>query len=185
MFDLTPTAGPMIALLEGVRDDRLDDPTPCSDWRLADLVAHVHQFATVFACNARKAEIPRRDGLPDDWRTAVPRQLDDLARAWQEPSAWEGRVSAGGVEMSAEDNAVVAAEELTVHGWDLARATGQDFDPEPAALDHLERFLQVFAGPIASGQGPYGPAVPVPADASRWERLLGAAGRDPGWRPTR
>ena len=40
-----------------------------------------------------------------------------------------GRVSAGGVEMTGEENAVVAIEELVVHGWDVARASGQDFRP--------------------------------------------------------
>jgi uncharacterized protein (TIGR03086 family) len=184
VFDLTPTADPVIAIVEGVRDDQLDAPTPCTDWTLRDLLAHVQQFATVFTCNARKTEVTWVDGLPEDWRTALPQQLAELARAWQEPSAWQGRVSAGGVEMSAEDNAVVAAEELVVHGWDLARATGQHLEPGSASLAHLERFLEVFAGPLASGKGPYGPAVPVPADAPRWDRLLGLAGRDPGWRPT-
>ena len=185
MFDLMPLTRPMTALVADVRDDQLGDPTPCEDWRVADLLAHLFQFATVFACNARGEPFPGTDGLPDDWRTVVPRALEELGRAWQQESAWQGRVSAGGVEMSAEDNAVVAAEELVVHAWDLARATGQDFDPDPESLGHLERFLEVFAEPIAAGTGPYGPAVSVPADASRWERLLGAAGRDPGWRPSR
>ena len=83
--------------------------------------------------------------------------------------------------MDAEDNAVVALEELVVHGWDLARATGQDFAADGAWLDQLDRFLELFPGPIGSGQGPYGPEVPAPDDASRLERSLARTGRDPRW----
>jgi uncharacterized protein (TIGR03086 family) len=185
VFDLTPAADVTRGIVAAVRDDQLDGPTPCTDWRVADLLAHVHEFATVFTCNARKAPLPRLGGLPDDWRAVVPRRLDELALAWQDESAWRGRVSAGGVEMSAEENAVVAVEELVVHGWDLARATGQELPVEPQTLGEVERFLAVFADQLAGGQGPYGPAVPAPPHASRLDRYLCAAGRDPGWSPTR
>ena len=85
--------------------------------------------------------------------------------------------------MSGEENAVVAIEELVVHGWDVARASGQEFEPAPETLGHVERFLDVFAGPIASGRGPYGPAVTAGAGASRLDRYVAAAGRDPAWTP--
>jgi len=84
---------------------------------VADLLAHVHQFATVFTHNGRrKSQARPPEDLVDDWRVAIPDQLDELARAWRVDSAWRGRVSAGGVEMDAQDNAVVGIEELTMHG---------------------------------------------------------------------
>lgn len=132
MFDLGPAAAEMGRLVSRVRDDQLNDPTPCSEWRVADLLAHVQQFATVFTCNARKEQAQPPRGLVDNWHQAIPDQLADLAGAWRQESAWRGRVSAGGAEMNAADNAVVGIEELTVHGWDLARAIGQDFDADDA-----------------------------------------------------
>lgn len=103
MFDLGPAAQEMSRLVSGVRDDQLDCPTPGRDWTVADLLAHVHQFATVFTHNARKKQARPPEELVDDWRVAIPDQLDDLACAWREESAWPGRVSAGGVEMEAPD----------------------------------------------------------------------------------
>jgi uncharacterized protein (TIGR03086 family) len=184
MFDLGPAATRMARLVQGVRADQLTAPTPCPEWRTADLLAHVHEFTAVFTANARKEPIPPLDGLPDDWRTVLPDRLDELARAWRHESAWQGRVSAGGVDLTGEQNALVAAEELVVHGWDLARATGQEAPWTEQDLSAVERFLEEFAAPIASGQGPYGPAVPVLTDAPRADRVLGRTGRDPGWTPT-
>jgi uncharacterized protein (TIGR03086 family) len=179
MFDLGPAAVEMRRLVLGVRDDQLDYPTPCSDWNVADLLAHIHQFAAAFAQNARKEQARPPEQLVNDWRDAIPDQLDDLARAWRLESAWQGRVSAGGVEMDAADNAVVGIEELTVHGWDLARASGQDLRVDDARLDQVDRFFELF------GATPFGPAVPAPKGATRLEQSVARTGRDPSWEAAR
>ena len=183
MFDLGPATQEMSRLVRGVRDDQLDGPTPCPDWTVADLLAHVHQFATVFTQNAHKEAGPVPDHLVDNWREVVPDQLDELARAWREESAWQGRVAAGGVEMEAAHNAVVGIEELTVHGWDLARSTGQDQHVDDACLDQVDTFFELFAEQIATRNGPFGPEVTAPEGASRVERTLARAGREPAWQP--
>lgn len=175
MFDIGSAAAEMRRLVSNVRDDQLDAPTPCPDWNVADLLAHIHQFASIFAHNARKDDARLPENLVPDWREAIPYQLDDLARAWRQESAWHGRVSAGGVEMDAADNAVVAIEELTVHGWDVARATGQDLRFDDAHLDQVDRFFELF------GQGPFGPAKRAPADATRLEQTIARTGRVPSW----
>ena len=176
MFDLDPAAAEMARLVSGVADDHLDRPTPCSDWTVGDLLAHIHQFAAVFAANARKEEIRPPDALEEGWRTAIPDQLTDLVVAWRTEAAWHGRVSAGGVDMNAADNAVVAIEELTVHGWDLAAATGQPFHPAEPSLDQIDRFFDLFGG------APFAPPLPAPAGAARFEQILARTGRDPAWR---
>ena len=179
MFDLGPAAEEMNRLVSGVRDDQLNDPTPCPDWSVADLLAHIHQFTTVFACNGRKQTRRPPAGLVDEWREAIPDQLDQLTDAWREESAWDGRVSAGGVEMAAADNALVAVEELTVHGWDLGRATGQDLRVDDVRLDLVVRFFEVFGGQ------PFGPPAPVPSGATRLDQTIARTGRDPSWQAAR
>jgi uncharacterized protein (TIGR03086 family) len=80
---------------------------------------------------------------------------------------------------------VIATDEVLVHGWDLAVATGQSYRPDPAVVQRCLDFVSELA---ARGQavrdGMFGPAVPVPDDAPVLDRLLGATGRDPGWRPS-
>jgi uncharacterized protein (TIGR03086 family) len=188
MHDLGPAARELARLVVSIRDDQLDERTPCAEYTLADLLDHVLGFTTAFIANAHKQPRPPEasrevDGrlLPPDWQAELSKRLDELAAAWRDESAWQGKVSAGGIDMSAEDNALVATEELVMHGWDVARATGQDFSVDDASLSAVDRFMELFGERIASGQGPYGPAVAVPDDASHLDRLLGATGRDPGW----
>ena len=180
MFDLGPAAEQLSRLVAGVRDDQLARPTPCTEWTVADLLAHIHQFTTVFTDNARKEPTRPPSSLVDGWREAIPGRLEELTAAWREEPAWHGRVSAGGVEMDAGDNAVVAIEELTVHGWDLAQATGQPHRVDMTALDQVDRFFELFVGP--DGGGPFGPEVAAPAGADRLDRTIARTGRDPRWR---
>ena len=63
MSDLGPAAQEMSRLVSGVRDDQPDHPTPSPDGTVADLLAHVHEFATVFTHNPRK-EQARATGGP-------------------------------------------------------------------------------------------------------------------------
>lgn len=175
MFDLEPGTTEMTRLVSAVQDDQLGLPTPCTEWTVHDLLVHIHQFTSVFTTNAAKLPPNPPTALADGWRVEIPRALHDLAGAWRDEPAWQGTVAAGGVEMDAADNAVVAMEELTVHGWDLARATGQDVTIDDALLDAVDSFFELFGG------APFGPAVEVPAGVTRLERAIARTGRDPDW----
>lgn len=188
--DLTRAAAAMADLLAGVRDDQLGGPTPCPALTVGDLVAHVHGLTQAFTAAAAKdlgplTSTPPSEGvalLPDDWRETAPGHLDGLATAWRDPVAWTGMTAAGGVDLPGEVAGLVAADEIVVHGWDLAQATGQDFDPGEEALAAAHAFL------VESRKGPvpaelFGPEVPVPSDAPLFDRVVGLAGRDPGWTP--
>ena len=79
---------------------------------------------------------------------------------------------------------VVALNEVLVHGWDLAAATGQPYEVDQAAAEACLRFaVDLAAGAPEMRNGMYGPVVPVPADAPVLDRLLGQTGRNPAWRP--
>jgi uncharacterized protein (TIGR03086 family) len=193
MIDLESAAREVMRLLDGVTDDRLDDPTPCAGTPVAALLDHLMGLSLAFTWAARKT-IPPEGGqgprsnaehLDPQWRTLLPRRLDDLVQAWRDPSAWEGMTEAGGVKMPAEQMGVVALDELVLHGWDLARATGQAFTCSPADTAAVLAFTSASAQPehAAGREGLFGPVVEVPDDAPAFDRALGFAGRDPAWTP--
>ncbi|GAB2598328.1 TIGR03086 family metal-binding protein [Streptomyces capparidis] len=177
--DLAPAARRVAALLDGVGDDRLADPTPCSEYTVRDLIDHLLGLAVAFRDGAGKRATER---VPEagDWRTALPERLAELAAAWREPGAWEGVTEVGGVTAPAPMIGRFALNELVVHGWDLARATGQPYAPDPGELDELLPLLTETAG-TSSGEGPFGPPVEVPADAPPLDRVVAFTGRDPAW----
>ncbi|MDA5283336.1 TIGR03086 family metal-binding protein [Streptomyces sp. Isolate_45] len=190
-LDLGPQARIVARLAAGVPDARLADPTPCPAYAVGDLLGHLAGLCVAFRDAARKDLGPTTDTdpesgaptLPADWREELPRVLDELAEAWQDPAARTGMTRAGGVDLPGDIAAAVAADELVVHGWDLARATGQEYAPDRAALRASHAFLLAAAEEGDRGGGIFGPVVPVPDDAPLLDRAVGLSGRDPGWTP--
>jgi len=63
-----------------------------------------------------------------------------------------------------------------IHSWDLARATGQDEDLDPVAVQQAMEFL----GPIDEAirrPGGFGPKIEPPPEADPQTKLLNFAGR--------
>jgi uncharacterized protein (TIGR03086 family) len=77
----------------------------------------------------------------------------------------------------------VVADELVLHGWDLARATGQGYEPDEAALRAAYGLLEGAAEQAGEGRGMFGPVVAVERDAPLLDRAVGLSGRTPDWRP--
>jgi uncharacterized protein (TIGR03086 family) len=187
--DLAPTAAEVTRVIAGVRDDQLTDPTPCAATSVAGMLDHFVGLTVAFRLGAEKSPQsggPRADAddLPADWRERLPQQLDALVAAWQQPSAWEGVTEVAGATLPGSAMGVIALNEVLVHGWDLAVATGQRYEVDPAAAQRcLDVAIELAAGTPAARNGMYGPVVPVPSDASVMDRLLGQTGRDPTWAP--
>lgn len=191
-YDLTPATGEMIRLVRGVRDDQLGGPTPCEHMRVGDLLDHIDGLAQAFTAAARKAPLdtggppppPDAARLGDDWRTRVPTRLAELASAWRDTSAWSGTTEAGGVALPGEVAGVVALDEVVVHGWDLAVATGQHFDCEPTLLTAALEFVRSAVAEHPGGSpGLFAAPVPVADEAPPLARLIALTGRDPSWSP--
>jgi uncharacterized protein (TIGR03086 family) len=190
--DLGTAAEQTAAVVRGVGDDQLSSPTPCPAYNVADLLDHIGGLSVAFAAAANKAldddvtgTPPQPDGshLGDDWRTRIPRDVFAVAEAWRDPEAWTGMTQAGGVDLPGEVAGVVALNELVVHGWDLARATGQRYECDQATLEACHGFVSSFSGPGSEDarSGLFGPVVDVPADALLLDQVIGLSGRDPEW----
>ena len=175
-------------MVTSVRDDQLQDPTPCPAYCVADLLDHIGGLAVAFTEAARKSASvgghqPSGDGarLESGWRDRIAGALTELAEAWRTPGAFDGMTQAGPVELPAAVAFQVALNEVVVHGWDLARATGQPYAPDAEAVATCLAFAASFEVPEDAGQGPFGPPVPVRDDAPALDRLAAATGRRPDW----
>lgn len=164
----------------GVRD--WDVPAPVDGWTARDVVDHLVTWLPGFlrGGGVELADVPP---VADDPVAAWWAHADAVQALLESPRAGaEFTHPHAGTRILGEVVDSFYTADVFLHTWDLARATGQDDTLDP------QRCAALLAGmtPIedmmrASGQ--YGPAVPVPADASVQDRLLGFIGRDPSWRP--
>src|SRR5215218_5617157 len=195
-LDLHAATEEAARVASGVRDEQLGGTTPCPDYPVAALLDHLMGLSVAFTYAARKQPMPVDTGesgpgtaaaghLDPTWREQLPERLQELADAWANPAAWEGVATAGGVTMPAGVMGAVALDEVAVHGWDLGRATGQDYRLDDATVAAVLAFTTESATPENEPMraGVFGPVVDVPDEAPAWDRAIGLAGRDPKWRP--
>lgn len=191
LIDFGPATATMRRLVLGTSEDRLTDPTPCPDYTVGDLVQHIGGLTLAFTGAAHKQPVPGGDEggsgnaslLETGWRLLIARDLEILADSWQNPAAYDGRTRAGGVDLAGAEAAVVALNELVVHGWDLAVATGQRYHPDPTSVAICTGFAEAFSTPETADQrgDAFGPVIEVPDDAPPLDRLLGLMGRKASW----
>jgi uncharacterized protein (TIGR03086 family) len=193
MLDLTPATGTVTQVITDIGDDQLDGPTPCRGTTVADLLDHLDGLCLAFTAAAVKdraggSQGPSADGsrLGPDWRMRISDRLARLASAWRDEAAWDGMTRAGGVDMPGEVAARVAINEVVVHGWDIAAATGHDYACESQLIEAAYAFVQSAVARSPEGSpGLFGPPVRVPDSAPLLDRLIGLTGRDPAWQPAR
>jgi len=178
----------LAAVLDGIRDDQTDDPTPCTDYTVADLRSHVVGWATAFGEGFGDPE----GQAPDAASIAVEgsgaeqvRAAGDAIVAGIEGGGAERELKlADGMAMPGGMALAMTLWEYQVHGWDLAKATGQDWVPADQPLESSITFADQMLTPDFQGEGkPFGPRVDVADDAPALDRLVAMSGRDPEWSP--
>ncbi|MEU9305118.1 TIGR03086 family metal-binding protein [Streptomyces sp. NPDC048269] len=182
---LGAAAARAVPAVRAVREEQLGDPTPCARYDVRKLTDHLFDVVVNFTRLARKQpsrfqEDPHHVGT-GDWRGLFAEEAGRLAAAWGEPGAEEG--TTGGMHQPARTVGTLVLLDMTVHVWDLARATGQEFTPDPAGVEVLAGVIGDLA-PAARDAGMFDEPKRVATDASPFEALLAATGRDPGWRPS-
>ncbi|WP_250009453.1 TIGR03086 family metal-binding protein [Actinoplanes sp. M2I2] len=191
-LDFDPPVRVLRALLLGVDDGELANPTPCPGWSVATILDHLMGLSVAFTQAAHKrADDPVTASAPEPsalhltrhWRSRLPVLLEDLANSWKDPAAWTGTSQAGGVTMPAAALGHVAMNELIMHSWDLARGTGQEYFVDPRMLEPLIEFLA--QGPAEGTPGLFGPVLPIDDEATPLDQALALTGRDAKWRPPR
>jgi uncharacterized protein (TIGR03086 family) len=170
------------AYVAGVKPHQWRDSTPCADYNVRDLVNHIVSgnfwVAPLVAGKsiADVGDVYDGDVLGDDPLSAYDRSAREAAAAFNAPGAMEASVAVSYGPVPGEVYAGHRYIDVLIHGWDLAKATGQD-----TALDSelVEACRQVFEPQAEAlrGSGMFGTDVEVPPDADPQTRLLAMLGR--------
>ncbi|MEU8194525.1 TIGR03086 family metal-binding protein [Microbispora amethystogenes] len=161
-------------LVRAVRQDQLGLPTPCAEFDVKGLITHLEWVAALFESLGHNG--PRVEQGP--YAGDFPERAKATLAAWSRPEAWEGTSPAMGLPMTTLCHMYLV--DMVVHGWDLARAIDQGYEPDPEAVSRALHFTDRMVE-MGRQRGAFGPPVPVPDDAPPFDRLLGVIGRDPAW----
>jgi uncharacterized protein (TIGR03086 family) len=157
-FDqLGPLLGGVIAR---IRSDQLDDPTPCSDFTVGGVLEHMIAGATMFAA-AYRGDAPLEAEVEDPIVGAIG-ALGDLGASISAPGALNRTIHAPFGDVDGETFARFIVLDGLVHGWDLATATGQPYDPPADLVAAVDEYARQTIDGLRDGET-FGPAVnPAP-----------------------
>lgn len=167
-----------------VRPDQWDNPTPCAEWDVRDLVNHLvyeEKWSVPLFAGSTIAEVGDRfegDLLGDDPAAAAAEASEDAQAAVSAPDALDRTVHLSFGEAPAEEYIRQLFADHLVHGWDLAVATGQDRRMDPESVRECLKWFRSSEGGYRSA-GLIADRVPVGPDAGDQERLIAGFGRDP------
>lgn len=175
LLDRYRTASEWTASKVARAGNHLDAPTPCDDWDVQTLLNHMLETQQYFVRSARGEQAsppagkPPDDLIGDDPAAAYERGREQTIRTFSE----DGVIERTGPSLG------IAFSDTLLHGWDLAKATGQDTTmPEGLAAAAYEMVHGAFTDEQRTGI--FKPEVPVGSDASPQEKLLAFTGRRPG-----
>ncbi|MBA3338951.1 MAG: TIGR03086 family protein [Geodermatophilaceae bacterium] len=180
-----------VAVVSQLRSDDLDRPTPCGNWRLADLLAHMtvqHDgFAAAAAGNGGDPALWAVHPLGDDPVASYTAAAERVVSAFAQPGVLEREFALPEISPITTFSGTLAIGfhfiDYVVHGWDVARAVDVPFSLD-ADLEEiaLRIAMSVPDGPgRAQPDGAFGPGKPVVDAAPVLDRIVAHLGRSPTW----
>jgi uncharacterized protein (TIGR03086 family) len=166
---------------------RKDQTTPCADWDLRTLLNHTILWTSYSAERRAYGESAAEDLMSKDFTAdpgyaeAYQAQIARAVEAWSDPEAWTRELGVMGNTTPAADVAAMLIMEMVLHGWDVARATGQDYQCDETLAQAVLATVEAQGDMFRQYQG-FAAVVPVPDDAATFDRVLGLSGRDPNWK---
>ncbi|KFU82708.1 TIGR03086 family protein [Amycolatopsis lurida] len=171
--------------VSAVRTGQWESRSPCEEWNARDVVGHIVDMHGAMLRPVGR-DLGPAPSLLEDPLGAFRAARADVEAILADPvlAATEHETPTGKMTAEQHIDQVVSAD-MVIHGWDLARATGQDDTIDPEEIARMWPAAQAIPDemriPGAFGPGivVFGPEVKVPEDAPLQDRLLGLMGRDP------
>lgn len=166
-----------------VRPEHITSPTPCPDWDVRLLLNHIiggnHMFAEIAAGGRVDAKGEMQDHTRPDPGTNYMESAEAVLAAWSGPGAMDRECHLPFGDIPAPAAVSIHFVDIVVHGWDLARATGQDTSIDPDLAGAALAISRGLVSPELRKLGAFGPEVPVSVADPVHERLVAFTGRRP------
>jgi uncharacterized protein (TIGR03086 family) len=164
----------------------MGDPTPCRSWTVHDLVNHIVGGPDFFAATAESGVAPGRGQSPDfaagDFRAVFDEGAKRAVAAFRADGVMDKPMTLPFAKLPGSVFVFIAAIDSFTHGWDLAKATGQDTDLDPPLARQLLKVARASLPDSLRGpdrKAPFGPRVDLADPGSAADDLAAFMGRQP------
>jgi uncharacterized protein (TIGR03086 family) len=165
-------------IVAGIKPDQLNAPTPCEDYDVSGMLNHLiggNYWVAPLVEGKTIDEVGdalNRNFTADEY----PASAESADSAFSSPGAMQKPVAVSYGPVPAEVYAGHRFIDVLVHGWDLAKATGQDTGLDPELIDACFEVVKPQMD-LLKGSGMFGTRVDVPAEADSQTKLLAMLGR--------
>jgi uncharacterized protein (TIGR03086 family) len=170
-------------IVAGVQTDQLGDASPCEGWTVRDLLNHTISGMRMSTAAARGEKPDENlysgDLVGDDPGASYEREAAALKEAWSDPGLLERPCELPFGTVPGAMAANIGFVEMLVHGWDIAKATGQQPDMDPELSEVALGVISQMPADQMRQPGVFGPEVPCAEGASIHDRLAAFLGRQP------
>ncbi|AGL13804.1 TIGR03086 family metal-binding protein [Actinoplanes sp. N902-109] len=159
-------------VISAIKPDQWGDPTPCPEWDVQALVRHMVLGNVMDTSGLLTRPPTHRELLAGFDETAAA-----LVAAFRQPGVLDRILEVPFGRVDGLMALHLRLTELLVHGWDLARATGQHVDfPDDVVAQELGFTARALAA-LPAPRRPFAPAVATPETAPVLDRLVASLGR--------
>ena len=169
-------------VLANVQPDQWGNATPCSEWNVRQVVNHIVGAANRIATLLQGQAFERQEDYVGNDPLAA---FDEATRAAidvaKQPGALDQSVTLR-TETPAELFVSNQFLDMLVHGWDIAASTGYDRTIDPELAEECWAYTQLMLDRFRGGTA-FAQPHEVKPESSIQDKLLGALGRDPSFKP--
>ena len=160
-------------VVQGVKPEQMKQSTPCSEWDVEALMNHLVSAQTGIAGIVSGSQVAAGATPLESLDTAV----SAMVAAAKAPGGLEKKVQGRQGEVPAGQMLNTGTMDVSIHTWDLAKATGQDTTLDAGVVEHIFPIVEGIAQ-----RGP-SPAFAAPTEAaanvSRQDKMIALSGRKP------
>ena len=164
-----------------ITPQQLDDATPCASFTVTGVLEHMTGLASGFAPAFRGEAPPVNDPVAGaaggDLIARFQHAMDDLLDAVQQPGALERTIDTPFGPMPGATFSRLVSFDGLIHGWDLATATKQEWDPPANIVAEVDAFAREAIAPEMRDGDTFAPEVSVAPDTNPLLRLVAFSGR--------
>jgi uncharacterized protein (TIGR03086 family) len=164
-------------VMAGVRPDQFDAMTPCSEWKVRDLIEHMYGTVVIIGA-AAGGRPPDEIQIGPDTAQQFEKATAENLSVWRAPGALDQTITGGAGTMPGRAFAGINLLDIATHSWDLANATGQPAElPVDVATAAWEASQQVVTPELRIGR--FAEAIPADNEATVTQQLVAFLGRTP------